>query len=473
MKLLVTIVFLIISIAAADCSEKIHWGRFRGNDCSGIADGYALPSSISPDTNVLWTIKIPSGNSSPCIAGKYLFITASSNDLLLTFCIDRLTGAVLWQREIKPEVLEKPSRLAGLASPTPTTDGSYIYVYFGSYGLICYDFKGNEIWKKQLPIPNTQHGTGSSPVLCDDRLILLRDQDKDSYLLAVDKLSGKTVWKADRPMAKRGFSTPLVVREKENDNPIIVVAGTLTLMAYDSMKGDELWRVGGLPNEVCASPIQGSGLLYAAGWTPWSGATRLQPFDILLQQGDKNGDGKISADEAPSGQVKQHFIYADADKDGFITKEEWEELSRIFSKSENSLIAVRPGDRSQSNQKDRVVWKQTRGLPYVPTPLYYREKLWLIKNGGLLTCYKADDGEILIREERIGAGGDYYSSPAGGDGKIYICSQQGVVTVIKAEPPLQVISQNPFNEQIFASPAIVEGIIYLRTSARLYAFKVN
>lgn len=468
------IILLIIILAVSGLREGVllaetghGWSRFRGDHCAGVSDKSALPDSIGPETNVQWKISVFQGNSSPCISGDFIFLTGSKDEILYTFCIDRKSGKILWQKELKPERLEKPSRLAGLASPTPTSDGERVYVYFGSFGLLCYDFSGKEIWKKPLPIPNTQHGTGTSPILCEDKLVLLFDQDTDSYILAIDKNSGETVWKAGRPFARRGFATPLVINE---DETVIVAPGTLQVVAYYARNGMEKWRVYGLPNEVCPSPIFADGLIYCCGWTPWSGTTRLSPFAAVLQQLDKDSDGKISISEAQSGQVKQHFAYADANKDGFLSGEEWEELSEIFSRSENSILAIRPGGKGDVT-KTHVQWKQTRGLPYVPTPLYYKGKIWLIKNGGLLTCYEASSGIPVINEERIGAGGDYYASPVGGDNKIYLCSQAGVVTVIEAIDSLKIISQNRFNEQIMATPAIVDEVIYLRTTSSLYSFR--
>jgi len=468
LRILLAVLAIVWCCAMAVAGERpLPVSRFRGENCSGVSDEAPLPEIIHPETNALWKIDLIPGNSSPCIADNLIFLTGSKNDNLYTICIDRKTGNILWQKEIKPEKTERPSRLAGLASPTPTTDGELVYVYFGSFGLICYDFSGKEIWRKPLPIPVTQHGTGTSPILCGDKVILLFDQDIDSFILAVNKNTGETVWKTERPFARRGFVTPLVIYE---DEPVIVAPGTLQVIAYYAKNGVEKWRVSGLPNEVCPSPVFAEGLVFCCGWTPWSGTTRLTPFPVLLNQFDKNKDGKIDSSEAQSGQLKQHFIYADADKDGFITREEWESLSEIFARSENSILAIKPGGKGDVT-KTHVVWKQSRGLPYVPTPLYYKGKIWLIKNGGLLTCYDAKNGNPVIVEERIGASGDYYASPVGGDNKIYLCSQSGVVTVIEAADTLKIISQNKFNEQIMATPAIYDGTIYLRTTSSLYSFK--
>lgn len=462
---------LILAIAlSCSGSEIARWDRFRGRDGSGVSESGRLPVYFSPESNVVWRSKTPYGHSSPCISGDKIFITGESNGMLETLAIDRGAGEIVWRRSIKPETLEKPSRIGSLANPTPATDGERVYVYFGSYGLICYDVNGNEIWKKPLAIPITQHGTGVSPVLTAKNVILLCDQDINSYLLAVDKMSGETVWKVERRGFRRGFSTPLVL--KHGVDELIITAGTLKVVAYRAVDGSEVWSATGVPNEVCGSPISGDRLIFAGGWTYGTGGSKFSSFDETLKEVDTDKDGKISDKEATSGAARQHFQYIDANKDGFITREEWETIAEIFRRSENAILAIRLGGKGDIT-KTHVAYKITRGLPYVPTPLYYRGRLWLIRNGGLISCYDGKNGEPIFQEERIGVTGDYYASPIGGDGKIYVASQSGTVTVIEAGDSLNVLARNKMNEQIMATPAIVDGVIYLRTTGNLFAIAEN
>jgi outer membrane protein assembly factor BamB len=271
-------------------------------------------------------------------------------------------------------------------------------VYFGAFGLVCYDFEGKELWRKPLPIPVTQHGAGTSPVLAGVLLILNCDQDVGSYLLAVDKRSGATVWKAERPDFHRGFATPLPWPAENPEQ--IILPGTLRLVAYNLKDGSERWSMHGLPNEMVSSPVAGGGLIYIAGWTHGSGVSRMPAFDKLLEQGDAN----------------------------------------------------------------------KRGLPYVPSPLYYDGRIYLVKNGGLASCLDAQTGRVNYQEERLGALGDYYSSPVAAAGKICVASQQGVLVVYRAGDSLEVLARNPLNEPVLATPAIVDGQLYVRTQSQLYAF---
>ncbi|MBI2947614.1 MAG: PQQ-binding-like beta-propeller repeat protein [Verrucomicrobia bacterium] len=410
---------------------------------------------------------LPPGRSSPCIWGDRIFLTGFKSGKLVTLCLGRADGKILWTREVEPGPIEQGSRLGNPAAPTPATDGKKVYVYFGPFGLICYDFDGQERWRKPMPTPVTQHGAGTSPVLADGRLFLACDQDVGSFLLAVNTENGETIWKRDRPAYRRGFSTPLLWPHEKPE--LILIASTLRLAAYGVDNGTELWSIRGLPNEMVASPVAGEGLIFAGGWTHGSGVSKLPTFALLLEQGDQNHDGQLTRDETPLGPAKQHFLYIDADKNGSITRDEWNSIASIFERSENALLAVRP-DGCGDVTATHVVWKQKRGLPYVPSPLLYEGRIYLVKNGGLASCFDARTGEVHYQEERLGALGDYYASPVAADGKICVASQPGVVVICRAGGDLEVLARNNLGEPILATPAIAENKLYVRTEAHLYAF---
>jgi outer membrane protein assembly factor BamB len=316
-------------------------------------------------------------------------------------------------------------------------------------------------------VPVTQHGASTSPVLSRDLVLLACDQDLGSHLLAVRRQDGTTAWRAERPGFRRSFATPLVWRDAASEQ--VIVAGTLRLVAYDVATGREVWSVRGLPNEMCATPVAGDGMVFVAGWTPGAGVPRLPSFQSVLEQNDKNNDGRLSRDEAPNGPARSQFAYIDADKDGVITRDEWDSMSEIFAKSENALLAIRPGGTGDVTDK-QVLWRQKRGLPYVPSPLCYQGHVCLVKSGGLISCFNATNGVASYQEERLGALGDYYSSPVAAGGKICVASQLGVVVVLAAGDNLQVLARNNLGEQILATPAIAGHILYVRTAGHLYAF---
>lgn len=415
----------------------------------------------------MWKTTLPSGNSSPCIWGARIFLTGYTNDELQTLCLDRRNGRILWSRSLSPGKVERSGKLSNPASSTPVTDGDRVFVYFGSFGLVCYDLNGAELWRKPLPMPVTQHGASTSPILSRDAVLLACDQDTGSHLLAVNQRDGRTVWRAERPGCRRGFSTPLLWQAGASEQ--VLLAGTLRLVAYDVASGRESWSVRGLPNEMCSTPVLGNGLVFTAGWTPGAGVPKLPAFPSLLDQGDRDHDGKLTQQEAPNGPARQHFTYIDADKDGFITRLEWDSIAEIFSRSENALLAVRPGGSGDVTDTG-VVWKQKRGLPYVPSPLFYRDRVYLVKNGGLVSCFNATNGTALYQEERLGALGDYYASPVAAGGKVFLASQHGVVLVIAAGDTLNILARNELKDTVLATPAIVEDQLYVRTQGALYAF---
>ena len=446
-------------------SESAHWPQFRGPHGQGRAPSSSLPIPFGPDSSVIWKKNIAPGHSSPSIWGDLLLVTTYESDQLTTQVLNRHDGSLLWKKSIPPTKIERGHRNGTPANSTPTTDGRSVFVYFGSYGLLSYDMEGNEQWRLPLPVPVTQHGASSSPVLAEGRLFLQVDQDISSHLLCVDAASGKQVWKTPRPGFRRGFSTPIAWPSEKPE--LVITSGTLRVCAYHISDGELAWEVGGLPNETVASPAFDDQHLYVSGWTMGAGVSRIPNFDELLEN-DKNKDASIARSEA-IGPARMHFPYIDADKDGKIVRKEWETMSDIFSKSENALLALKPGPSLKS--PPTLSWKQTRGLPYVPSPLAYQGHVYLVKNGGMISCMNTTTGEVIYREERLGALGDYYASPVAAGEQILVAAQSGVVSVIEAgNPELNIMFQIDLEETIMATPAIVENRLYMRTSQTLYCF---
>ncbi|MGZ8939991.1 MAG: outer membrane protein assembly factor BamB family protein [Limisphaerales bacterium] len=449
-------------------SPAARWPQFRGENASGVAEG-TFPTFFGPESNVVWKVKIPSGHSSPCVWDDRLFLTGFADSKLEVICLDRSSGREIWKRQLEPGQIERGSHLSHPATATPVTDGKAVYIYFASLGLLVCDLNGTELWRKPLPIPITQHGPGTSPVLAGGKLILACDQDTESYLLCVDSHTGDTLWRTERPGFKRSFATPLIFPEPNSKE--VIVAGSLRLVSYSLHDGSELWSASGLPNEMVSSPIVGNGLIFAAGWTHGSGVRVMPTFNTLLAK-DADANGRLSRNEAPTGPVKQHFVYLDANKDGELSRPEYEATASLFDKSQNAVIAVRPKGRGDITERS-VLWKQTRGMPYCPTPLFHDGKLYMVKNGGLLSCLDARTGEVFYEVERIGALGDYYSSPVAADGKICLISHAGTAVVVKAGPKFEVLARNELKEPVLATPAIVANQLIVRTATHLYNFEAQ
>jgi outer membrane protein assembly factor BamB len=482
------------AVVAEEAGNPARWPQFRGANAIGVAfEGMKLPVNFGPEKNVAWKIDLASGHSSPCIWGDRLFLTGfdKANKKLATLCLDRHRGQVLWQRAVPAKQIETLHNFNSAAVATPATDGERIYVYFGAYGLLCYDFEGNERWKKPMPLPRTAFGTGSSPVVAGELVLLNRDFQPDPSLLAVNTRTGETVWKQVRTLASLGgpvdaYATPIVWHHDGIDE--VLIHGKMRTVAYDLKDGSERWSVG-VPSSACSTPVVGNGYLFLAahGFGSVKGETEEPPpFDTMLKKYDKDGDGQISSGEFPSDlnlfqrldipgtELPLRFLFRriDSNGDGKINRQEWEKfLEDVRGRARqrlDGLLAIKPGTRGDV-AKTNIAWREERALPEVPSPIYYRERVYMVRDGGIVSCLDAKTGRLLYRE-RLGPGGPYFSSPVAGDGKIYIASQRGILVVFAAGDQFNVLARNDFGETIEATPALVDGKIYVRTEKHLFAF---
>lgn len=458
------------SITSASLAGE-SWPQFRGPNCSGIADHASPPIKIGPTNNVRWKTEVPWSPSSPCVWENQIFLTTYADGELQTRAYDARNGRLLWTKGIKPEALELFHRSEGSpAAATPATDGKRVIAYFGSFGLACYDFNGKELWRHPLPVAHSTggFGSGTSPVISGKLVLLNRDQDEGSSLLALDLSTGKTAWEAARPEAIGSFGTPIVWDNKGGLE--VIMPGSLQLKAYDCRTGKERWVVNGMVGFACTTPVAGDGLLFFGGWSPGKADSPWPSWEKFLEKNDKNHDGEITLDEFEPDD-RDFARGMDRNHDGKITRADWDILMAQIAKAQNVLVAIRPGGQGDITES-HVAWKTTRGLPYVPSPLLYEHCLYMVRDGGMISCFDAKSGKPFYSQERIdGAAGSYYASPVAADGRIYLAGKDGKLTVIKAggERP-EILHQADFGERIFATPALVGDSLYLRTATRLYGF---
>ncbi|MCU0877002.1 MAG: PQQ-binding-like beta-propeller repeat protein [Pirellulaceae bacterium] len=425
-------------IVAGACSAAApalaaDWPQFRGPQSSGLAvNSAALPANIDREKHVQWQTELPPGHSSPAIVGNKIFLTAvRDGEHLETICLDRASGKILWRVEAPHTSLEKIHGIGSYAQPSPTADAERVVVLFGSSGLYCYDHDGKELWKHAMGPFNDEFGAAASPILVDDR-----------------------VWKVEG--------------RKE-----IVVAGMLRICGYDWETGEERWTVRGLSRVNCLTPVVGpDGTLYAAGWSAGGepgDRISLPPFADFAFQYDTNKNGTLEPSEAAaSPALKTRFAQCDRNKDGQITAAEYEEFQMLFDRSENTVVAIRPGPAGDATES-HVSWKYQKVVPFCASPLVANDLLFCVKDGGILSCLDAATGQPH-KSGRVTGTANYYASPVAGDGKIYLLSQRGTLSVVSSEPSWKVLHSAEFGEETYATPAIVDGRIYLRTSGRLYCF---
>jgi len=281
--------------------------------------------------------------------------------------------------------------------------------------------------------------------------------------------TGATVWETPRPEAAGSFGSPVLWQNEGVDE--VVLAGSAQLKAYDLATGTERWLVTGVTNTVCTTPVVGDGMLFFTAWSPGQADAPRQPWDKFLAANDKNGDGEVSLEEIPV-ERRDYMRGLDRTRDGKLTKEDWELLKIGDAKAENVLVAVKPGGHGNISET-HIAWKYKRALPYVPSPLFYEGRLYFLRDGGLLSSLNPKTGEPYYAQERIaGASGSYYASPVAADGRIYVASLQGKLSVIKAggEKP-EILHQADFGARILATPALVGDKVYLRTATHLWAFE--
>src|SRR2546428_5273456 len=251
--------------SAADAPDPESWSGFRGPNGSGVSTSTRLRAELGPDTNVIWKTALPFGHSSPALTRDRISLTATRSDRLVTICLDRQTGKILWEPEAPRAGVEKLDSRTGPAGPTPATDGTNVYVFFADFGLLSYDMDGRERWRVPLGPFNNLYGMGASPVLVGDTVVLACDQNTESFIIAVAQRDGRVRWETPRPAAHSGHSPPIVYAPAGAPTQI-VVPGSFLLTAYAAATGEKIWWVRGLSFELKSTPVVSGDTLYINGF---------------------------------------------------------------------------------------------------------------------------------------------------------------------------------------------------------------
>lgn len=422
-------------------SADQNWPQFRGADSTGVVDGGAnLPTTWSATENVEWKTDIQGrGWSSPVVWGNQIFLTTvintgeseapkkglyfggnrtkppTSEHQWMVQSLDLETGSVNWSKQLHHGIPSTPIHLKNsFASETPVTDGEYLYVVFAGLGIYCLDLNGNEIWKRDLQPLKTRYGWGSaaSPVLHNDRLYYVNDNEEQSYLVALDKRTGDEVWKIDRN-EKSNWATPYVWENEKRTE--IVVPATGRVVSY-SLDGEELWSLTGMSSITIATPYEYEGLLYIT-----SGYVGDPSRPVYAIRPGADGDISLQGDETSN---------------------------------------------------EYIVWSLPDIAPYNPTTIAHDGVLYVLYDRGLLGAFDAKDGSEVYKRQRLPKG-DFTSSPWIYDGKLFLLNEDGKTHVVKAGREYELLHTNELAEDDMgmATPAIVGDRLLIRTAARIYCIK--
>ncbi len=404
------------------------WPRFRGPAGDGVSTAAGLPLTWSPTQNVAWAAAVPGrGYSSPVILGNRLWLTTATETNLRHFvlgpdsvqqpdragfgavCLDRATGGILWHTEVFS--LDKPDPVHDLnsyATPTPAVEPGRLYCDYGTFGTACLDAEtGKVLWNKRLPLDH-QVGPGSSVILYKDLLMLVRDGRDQQYVTALDKRTGETAWKTERPpldapdgAQRKSFSSPLLI--DGGGRAQMVVVGAQWAVSYEPDSGKEIWRVRhGKGFSIGTCPVYGRGLLFFG-----SGAMHPEMWAMRV-----DGQGDVTA--------------------------------------------------------THVVWRSAHQAPVMSSPLLAGEDLYWLSDGGVVSCADAGSGALKWKKS---LGRRHMASPLLAEGRLYFVDTTGRTTVIKPGPAYEELAQNLLEGHVVASPAAVDGDLYLRTDDRLYCIR--
>ena len=469
---MLTAISLLLALVAPLVTDPAEWARFRGPNGSGLSDTTGLPAEFGPDLNVVWKTEVPKGYSSPIVYGNRIYLTGSRDEKLLTFAVDRTTGKVVWEREAPRDRKEKLDNRNNPASPSAAADATQVFVFFPDFGLLAYDTNGKEQWRKPLGPFNNIYGMGASPIIVADEVVLNCDQSIGSFIAAFDRKTGRERWRTPRTEARSGHSTPILYTPTGGRTQI-VVPGSFLLSAYDPRDGKRIWWVGGLSFELKSTPVISGDTLYINGFgspenQPGAKVAVATSADVFASS-DTNKDGKLTKEEIPAGHADRALSFADLDNDKQMSVEEWDYYKAAMD-SENGMLAITLGGSGDMTSRS-VKWRFQRGIPQLPSPLLYKDVLYMVNDaGGIVTTLNPQTGE-LIQQGRLKVPTDrYYASPVAADGKIFISTEKGKVIVLPPGGGLEAIAVNDLQDNIYATPALVDGRIYIRTNTALYCF---
>jgi outer membrane protein assembly factor BamB len=441
-SILIASVFFAVAGTAATLRAQDNWPQFRGADSRGVSTSSNMADHWSTTENVAWKAEIKGrGWSSPIVWGEKIFLTTcintgeseepkkglyfggnrakppESEHQWKVLCLDLKSGNVLWEQLAHQGVPSNPIHLKNsYASETPVTDGQRVYAYFGNVGVFCYDLDGKIQWSKLLEPHKMRYGwgTAASPVLYEDRLYIVNDNDDDSYLLALNARNGDELFRVAREDEKSNWATPYIWKNSQRTE--LITPGTVKNRSYD-LEGRLLWEFSGMSTITIATPYAKDDLLYiSSGYV----LDKLKPVYAIRP----GGSGDISLTE-------------------------------------------------EQTSNDSIAWCRRDAGPYNPTTLLYGDTIYVLYDQGFFAALDAKTGEDVYKKQRIPDGKAFTASPWAAGDKIFCLNEDGVTFVIAAGKNFEILHTNTLAEDDMgmATPATVGDRLLLRTSARLYCIQ--
>lgn len=463
------VAFCLLLVFAAGRADA-QWAQFRGPNGAGVGASAGYPVEFSPAGNMAWKTPVPYGQSSPVVVGTRLYGTASEGDRLITFCLDTRTGRELWRREARRERITEIYKANDPASPTPAADERGVVAFFPELGLISYDNDGKTRWTHRLGPFRNFYGMAGSPIIAEGLVVLICDQQGKAFVIALDRETGRQRWRADRPGVPIGWSTPMIFRPDAKRTDLVVL-GSSRIDAYDLASGDRRWWLPIASAGSMGTPLAHGDTLLVS--TLGSNEPALPTFAAMLAKYDKDKDGRLTpAEFRDDPDFGEHFGWVDENDDKLIVAAEWDK-TRAFDVGEWGAVSVRPGNARGQLDPSAVRWRFQKNIPYIPAPLLYQDVFYMVKTGGIVTSLDPATGRLLKQGRCPGALGEYNASPVAADGKIYLASAEGKITVLKAGPEWDVLAVNNIGDEISATPALSEGSLFVRTRSALYCFRAS
>lgn len=454
---------VVAALLIAGLAPAEEWSRFRGPNGSGVAETTNLPVEFGPEKNLEWVADVDFARSSPVLTQDRVFLTAIDGESFITLAFDRASGQEIWRRVIGRERETAMHQATDSATPSPVTDGENVYAFFQETGLVSYDAAGETRWRMALGPFRNFYGIAASPVLAGNALVLLCDQNAGSFLLAVDKDSGKQLWRQDRPGRSLSYTTPILYPDQENPREILVL-GDKWLDAYDPASGASRWFMAGLGAGPVSSPVLAGDLLFVNA--PDQAPEPPPPFTELSGEHDADGNGLLTKQEVEGTWMIEHFGFVDWDGDGMLSADDWKELNRSMETDSWGIHAIRlPAPETES----KIVWTSQQSVPYIPTGLFHDGVLYMVKDG-IVSSFDAETGDLHKRGRLTKGSPKIYASPVVADGKIFMGLLDGQMAVVKAGPEWEVLALNDLGDEIYATPAIADGHLYVRTRGKLFSF---